>query len=372
MTDDRMTNPASQPVNLLALDAKALAAFVQELGEKPFRAKQLWQWLWQKGAAGFEEMTNLSKDFRARLGQCASVGLPIVARRAESEDGTVKLLLELADGQRVECVLIPEKDHTTLCLSTQVGCAMGCAFCSTGTMGFVRNMHWSEIAAQALVARRELGPDPALPLRNLVFMGMGEPLANTTNLLAALEVLRDPTAMDFSSRRMTVSTVGLPEGLKRLGESGLASLAVSLHAPTQELRERIMPVAARVPLPELMAALDAYPLKPRERVTYEYILLGGVNDGLAQARDLVRLLGGRKAKVNLIAYNPPGEGESPFQAPDPAQVLAFEEFLWKKDVTVTLRKSKGQDIAAACGQLRARALADDAVSRDDENPQAVV
>ncbi len=255
----------------------------------------------------------------------------------------------------METVIIPEKDHSTLCLSTQVGCPMACSFCSTGSLGFSRNLDAGEILWQVLAARDALADTPESPqLRNLVFMGMGEPLLNLDNVLAALRVLSDPLAFDISGRRMTVSTVGIPGPLQRFGQSGLAQLAVSLHAPTQELRSRLMPQAAKVPLDELMAALDRYPLKPRERITYEYILIRGVNDSLAEARELVRLLGHRRAKVNLIAFNPPPHGcDMPYAAPDEDRVLAFQEFLWKKDLTVTLRKSKGQDIAAACGQLRA-------------------
>jgi 23S rRNA (adenine2503-C2)-methyltransferase len=220
-------------------------------------------------------------------------------------------------------------------------------------MGFDRNMTSGEILGQVLAGRQFLEErGEARPLRNLVFMGMGEPLLNVDNLVRALEGLTSPLGLEFSSRRITVSTVGLCTGLETLAASGLASLAISLHAPTQELRERIMPAAARAtPLPELMACLDAYPLKPRQRITYEYILLRGVNDSDREARELVRLLGQRKAKVNLIVCNP-GPG-SPFEAPDQARVLAFERLLWDKGLAATLRKSKGQDISAACGQLRA-------------------
>jgi 23S rRNA (adenine2503-C2)-methyltransferase len=253
----------------------------------------------------------------------------------------------------VETVLIPEKDHVTQCLSTQVGCAMGCTFCRTGQMGFTRNMTMGEIVAQVVVAKRLLadqGREKAL--RNLVFMGMGEPLNNTREVLRSLEVLSHDQGPGFSSRRLTVSTVGVEKGISALGESGLASLAVSLHAPTQELREQIMPTAAKaLPLDRLMAALDRYPLRPRQRITYEYILLSGINDEPAHAKALARLLGGRKAKVNLIAFNEgPGIG---YKAPSQERVLAFEKVLWDKNITATLRKSKGLDIKAACGQLKA-------------------
>lgn len=329
------------------------------MGEPAYRARQVYQWLWQKGVVDPEKMTNLAKPLRARLAEESSVVLPTVARVQESGDGTIKLLLELADGEAVETVLIPEKDHYTLCLSTQVGCAMACAFCATGTLGFIRQMRPGEILSQILHARRVLEERGSeLALRNLVFMGMGEPLNNLDNVLASLETITSELGLNFSTRRVTVSTVGVPDKLERLGEAGLASLAVSLHAPTQELRERIMPRAARAcPLPELMDRLMRYPLKPRQRITFEYILLGGVNDSPAHARDLVRLFSsfrGSKPKVNLIAFNAPAQGPSlGFRAPSPEDVEQFQELLRNKDITVMLRKSKGQDIGAACGQLRA-------------------
>lgn len=349
--------------NGLDLSRPELQALLARLGEPRFRADQIFQWLWQRGARSFEDMSNVSKALRAKLAEALVIRWPGIEDKKISRDGTVKFLLRLDDGQTVETVLIPEKDHLTLCLSSQVGCAMGCRFCSTGRIGFKRNMTVAEILGQVLVARAHLfetlGPDfttwetrPEGNLRNLVFMGMGEPLLNLDRLLTALAMLNDPLGLDFAGRRMTVSTVGLPDKLRVLGTSGLASLAVSLHAPTQELRAAIMPAAAQAaPLPELMAALDAYPLKPRQRVTYEYVLLKGVNDSPAEARELVRLLGQRKAKVNLIAYNP-GPGD-PFQATDSAAALAFEKILWDRGLAATLRKSKGQDINAACGQLRA-------------------
>lgn len=343
--------------NLLELDLPELEAYVRGLGEPAFRGRQLWQWLWQKGAASFGEMTNLSKALRARLEAEASIGLPRIVTTRGSEDGTSKLLLELADGERIECVLIPERRHTTLCLSTQVGCAMGCLFCSTGRMGFTRNLSAGEILGQVLLARRflaEQGLDAERPLRNVVYMGMGEPLNNLAATLKSLAVLTDSQGLDFSTRRVTVSTVGLLHGLPELGASGLASLAVSLHAPTQELRARLMPkAAAAAPLDALMAALDAYPLRPRQRITYEYILIRGLNDSAQHAKQLVRLLGQRKAKVNLIACNPAPEDSQGFEPPDEGSIEAFMAECSARGLTVLLRKSKGRDIAAACGQLKA-------------------
>lgn len=330
----------------------------EELGEPKFRAVQVWQWLWQKMARDVDAMTNVSRACRERLAAAAAIVWPEVAAVEESRDGTTKFLLRLADGAQVETVLIPSDSREgarrwTQCLSSQVGCAMGCTFCSTGQMGFERNMSMGEILGQVLVARAYLGdarPDRPV-LRNLVFMGMGEPLLNLREVMRALQSLNNDKGLNFSPRRITVSTCGIEKGLRELGESGLAYLAVSLHAPTQELRARIMPRAARWPLEELVAALQRYPLKTRERITFEYLLLGGVNDGPEQARELARLVGSVKGKLNLIVYNP-AEG-APYAAPAEDRVLAFEQCLWKRHITAIVRKSKGQDIRAACGQLKA-------------------
>lgn len=346
--------------NLLDFSLPELEAYFEDMGEPAFRARQVWQWLWQKGARGFEDMTNVSKPLRHSLTERARVSWPQVVERKASADGTVKFLLELYDGARIETVVIPEKDHHTLCASTQAGCAMGCLFCSTGGMGFTRNLSMGEILGQYLVARADLagrGQAEGLPLRNVVLMGMGEPLLNLDNVVRALTALHDPTGLGVSRRRITLSTVGLPEPLLRFGATGLASLAVSLHAPTQELRERLMPKAARVPLEELIEALARYPLQHRERITIEYILLGGVNDDPWHARELNRLVSKLKVKVNCIVYNPP-HGEPVAQdglvlaPPAPERVEAFMETLRNKGLNTVLRKSKGQDIAAACGQLK--------------------
>ncbi len=347
---------AAPKTDLLNLTRSELEAFVvDELALPRFRADQLWHWLWYRGAEDFTVMTNISKELKARLAERAVIGLPVVDVARVSRDGTIKLLLRLGDGERIETVLIPMGGHYTQCLSTQVGCAMACTFCSTGELGLTRNMTMGEILGQVLVGRAHLAQSGLGDLKNLVFMGMGEPLMNLSELLRALETLGSPEGISISPRRSTVSSVGIPAALKVLGDSGLAVPAISLHAPTQELRERIMPKAARVPLDELMACLDSYPLKQRERVTYEYILLGGVNDTIAHAKQLVRLLGQRRCKVNLIGYNPPPPQVAPnppYRAPDPADVQAFEDYLRSKHLTTFLRRSMGQDIAAACGQLK--------------------
>ena len=345
-------------IELLNLTLDELTRFIHdELGEPPFRAKQIWKWLWHKRARSFDDMSDLSRVLRQRLYETATITWPSIEKTQVSKDGTIKFLLRLADGELVETVLIPSesregKGRMTQCLSCQVGCAMACTFCSTGSMGFSRNMSMGEILGQVLVAQDYLGDTPDHPkLRNLVFMGMGEPLLNLTEVMKSLHTLNNELGLAFSPRRITISTCGIEKGLAELGESGLSYLAVSLHAPNQELRQTLMPRAARWPLESLMSALRSYPLKTRERLTFEYLLLGGVNDSLAHARELAKLMSHIKGKLNLIAYNP-AEG-APYKAPTPEAVLAFEKLLWSKGITATLRKSKGQDIDAACGQLKA-------------------
>ncbi len=345
-------------IDILSLTLPELQAFMLDMGEPKFRALQVWQWLWQKMARDFESMSNVSKATRAKLATCAHITWPEVSTVEKSKDGTVKFLLTLADGAQVETVLIPSTARDgnvrlTQCLSSQVGCAMACTFCSTGTMGFERNMTHGEILGQVLVARDYLGDTrPDHPkLRNLVFMGMGEPLLNLKEMLRSLQSLNDDHGLNFSPRRITVSTCGIEKGLQELGESGLAFLAISLHAPSQEIRKKIMPKAAHWHLDDLMRALASYPLKTRERVTFEYLLLGGVNDSAEHAKMLARIVSKVKGKLNLIVYNP--AKADTYKAPSAAQVLAFERILWDKNITAIIRKSKGQDINAACGQLKA-------------------
>ena len=340
--------------NLLDASYSDLLSFFRDLGEPDFRARQVWSWVWRKRCRSFEEMTNLSKELRHRLAQSFTLQRPRLHTAQTSRDGTVKLLLALQDGVLVETVLIPERDHFTQCLSAQAGCALGCTFCSTGQLGLERSLRPAEILGQILGAQDYLRQqDHPFPLRNLVFMGMGEPLLNWEAVKRSLEVIRDHSGLDFSYRRTTVSTVGIPDRIEELAATGLASLAVSLHAPRQELRERIMPKAAALfPLDRLLSTLSHLPLRSRQRITVEYILLGGVNDSLREARELNKAISGLRCKVNLIAFNP-GPG-LPYSAPEPSDVLEFERYLWSKDKTVLLRKSKGQDIDAACGQLRRR------------------
>jgi len=337
--------------NLLTLSFEELEQTLDDLGEPRFRAKQVWQWIWQKGVTDLSLATNLAKSLRSKLDQEWTVTHPALHTVRESRDKTVKFLLRYEDGALIETVLIPEGERYTQCISTQLGCAMGCTFCSTGMMGFVRNLKGWEIAAQVLAAGTYLRERAiTAPLKNLVFMGMGEPLLNWKEVRSSLDILHHPLGPDFSRRRVTLSTVGVRGILEEFAAAGLGLPAISLHAPTQELREQIMPGAARLPLGELISILENYPLRPRERVTIEYVLLGGVNDSVHHARELVRLLARVKCKVNLIAYNP-GPGIE-YRAPTREAILAFEKTLWDKGMTAVLRKSKGQDIAAACGQLK--------------------
>ena len=345
-------------IDILNLTFPELERFiVEDLGQPKFRAAQVWQWIWQKHATSFDAMTDVSKQLRAKLAEVAEIVLPEIVTVQTSCDGTEKLLLRLRDGALVETVILPSTGQDgsvriAQCVSSQIGCAMGCTFCSTGTMGFIRNMTAGEILSQVLVARMRLGDNridhPII--RNLVFMGMGEPLLNLRETTRALEMLNHDKGMDFSPRRITVSTCGIKAGLRELGDSGLAFLAVSLHAPNQDLRAKIMPKAANWHLDDLMATLESYPLKTREHITFEYLLLGGVNDQPEHARELAKLVSRVKGKLNLIAYNP--SETQLYKAPTEADILAFEKILWSKGVTAILRKSKGQDIKAACGQLK--------------------
>ncbi|MBR5997525.1 MAG: 23S rRNA (adenine(2503)-C(2))-methyltransferase RlmN, partial [Deltaproteobacteria bacterium] len=311
---------ATDKINLVGLTLDELAALVADLGGKRFRARQIAQWIYRHGARSFDAMTTLALDFRRDLAQVAEISLPAVARVQESVDGTRKYLLALADGEHIEAVRIPmDKERATLCVSSQVGCAMGCAFCLTGTMGLKRNLTAAEIVGQVCAVMEEA------PVNNLVFMGMGEPLANFDNLVKALKILRMDEGFNFSSRKLTVSTSGLVPEILRLGSCSDTSLAVSLNAPNDALRDQLMPINRRYPLEQLMAACKAFPLKDRQRITFEYILLRGVNDSPQDARQLVRLLHGVKAKINLIPFNEyPG---SPFRRPEEARIEAFQTAL---------------------------------------------
>lgn len=320
---------------------------MESMGEKPFRAKQLIGWLYGRRATSLAEMSDLSKNLRLRLAEKTSLNWLTPAQTLSSEDGTRKLIYRLTDGLLIESVLIPEEDHYTLCVSTQVGCRMNCAFCRTGAMGLKRNLEPWEISGQILSAQSLLQGD--IPLTNLVFMGLGEPLDNLDNLLVSLSHVLAPEGMGFSQRRVTVSTVGLLDKLNIFGQSTPASLAVSLNAADDETRSRIMPVNNQFGLDDLKAVLLSYPLKPTRRITLEYVLLKGVNDSLKQAEELALWCRGLRCKINLIAFNQ--HPSSPWQAPEHSHILKFQEVLTNNNFTALIRRSRGQDIFAACGQL---------------------
>ncbi len=338
--------------DLRDLSAQEVQDLLVGLGEKPFRARQVLNWLYKQGAGSIDDMTDLSKALRARLAETASLRHMQPADLETSQDGTRKMLFSLADGAQVESVLIPEDDHHTLCVSSQAGCRQGCRFCRTAALGFQRNLTPAEITGQVLTARAM--SHEARPLTNLVFMGMGEPLDNLDNLCVALEHILGDHGLQMSQRRVTVSTVGLVDRLAELGRRTPAALAVSLNAPDDELRSRLMPINRRFPLALLKEALLAYPLKPTRRITLEYVLLAGVNDQPEHARELARWLHGLKCKVNLIAFNAHSEAE--FQRPDDATIERFQKILLDKHITALLRASRGSDISAACGQLAAKPI----------------
>ena len=351
-----MTRP-----DLKEMDLAELEAFAAGLGEKPFRARQVRKWLYNRGVCDPAEMTDLSKPLRQRLAEAAAISQPQCLEVRTSEDGSQKFLWRLEDGARVESVLIPERDHLTLCLSSQVGCAMGCRFCRTAELGFTRNLTQAEILNQVLGVRENLlssGP----PLKNLVFMGMGEPLANRENLVRALRILTEPGLMGLSRRHMSVSTVGLVPELARLAEEVTVGLTVSLNAADDKTRSWLMPADRRYNLEELHRALAAFPLPSRRMITIAYVLLAGVNDSPRHARDLIRFVHGLRVKINLIPFNPyPGAA---FETPSEEAVQAFQEVLVKARLTVIVRASKGRDIGAACGQLAGQAV-EDAVQAEE-------
>lgn len=338
--------------NLLGMPGDQLTAFFQDMGEKPFRSRQLMQWVYGQGELDFAAMTTLSKHLRQRLDECASLSLPRIKHRERSADGTVKWLLDVGQAQAVETVFIPEKRRGTLCISSQAGCALDCAFCATAQQGFNRNLTAAEIIGQVVLANRELGRTPAghWPVTNVVFMGMGEPLANYRNVVPAARVMIDDLGLGLSRRRVTVSTAGLVPQLEKLAGECNVALAVSLHAPTNELRDRLVPINRRYPIAELLATCWRYAEAQRTRnITFEYVMLRGVNDSEAQADQLARLLRGHPAKVNLIPFNSfPG---TEFECASDDAIDRFHGRLNRQGVLATVRRTRGDDIAAACGQL---------------------
>jgi 23S rRNA (adenine2503-C2)-methyltransferase len=336
--------------NLVGLLPSELEDLAVALGASRYRGRQLATWIYRKGARDLDALTDLPKDFRARLAESHEIGLPEIERATPSQDGSRKLVFRLADERRVSAVLMPDDGRITLCLSTQVGCGYGCAFCLTGTMGLDRNLTAAEIVGQLLAANVLLGEEERVT--HVVFMGMGEPLANYASLVAALKIMIDPKlGLAYSPKRLTVSTVGLVSGIDKLGREDLkVNLAISLHAATDEVRGRLMPINRSWNLEALMAAVKRYPLASRQRVFFEYVMLEDVNDSADDARALARLLRGVKAKVNLIPFND-WEG-SHFRRPPLPRILAFQGILLDAGLTTTVRWSKGEDIGAACGQLK--------------------
>ncbi|MBS0365385.1 MAG: radical SAM protein [Proteobacteria bacterium] len=390
-----MNEPATTPVNLLGLPRPELTAFVEQLGSKPFRARQLMQWLYKRGVGSFDSMTDLAKEFRARLAERAVVQTPAIVSTHRSADGTVKWLLRADAAQAFEMVFIPERGRGTLCISSQVGCALDCSFCSTAQQGFNRNLSTAEIVGQVWLAARELEKQPAVPLgpqallademegdelppdaqdpdasadaaaslalrpgrqvTNVVLMGMGEPLANFRNVLPALHILLDDFGFDLSRRRVTLSTSGLVPQIYRLAQETNVALAVSLHAPDDALRDTLVPINRRHPIAELLEACWHYIDERNGRsVTFEYVMLEDVNDSPAQARALAQLLRGHPAKVNLIPFNPfPGTRYRRSSAP---VIRRFRDELLRQGVLATIRRTRGDDIDAACGQLAGRVI----------------
>jgi len=343
------TDVAEDRVNLLGLPRSELTAFVAaRLEAKPFRARQLMKWIYRRGAADFSVMTDLAQDFRVRLAEVAKISVPEIVTEQQSSDGTRKWMLRMDAVQGIETVYIPEPDRGTLCISSQVGCAMDCTFCATAQQGFNRNLSIAEIVGQVWLAHREL--EASARITNIVLMGMGEPLANYRNVVPAMRVFTDDLGYDLSRRRVTLSTSGLVPQMYKLAEECNVALAVSLHAPNDALRNELVPINRKHPIDELLAACWHYIDKQNGRsVTFEYVMLDGVNDKPEHARQLARLLHGRPAKLNLIPFNVfPG---TRYRRSPAATILRFRDILNENGVIATIRRTRGDDIDAACGQL---------------------
>lgn len=340
-------------INLLDLDRPGLLAFFAELGEKPFRASQVIKWIYQNGLNDFDAMTNLSKSLREQLKERAEIRVPEIVTEQRSSDGTIKWLLRVDSGNCIESVFIPEADRATLCISSQVGCALECSFCSTAQQGFNRNLSVAEIIGQLWIANRQMNVTPQPHQRvisNVVLMGMGEPLLNFDNVVKAMSLMMDDDGYGLSKRRVTLSTSGVIPAMDRLKEVSDVSLAVSLHAPTDELRNQLVPLNRKYPIAELLAACRRYVEDgPKRRVTFEYVMLDGINDSPEQARALVKLLKNVPAKVNLIPFNPfPGTN---YRTSSLLRINTFREILMTAGLITVTRKTRGDDIDAACGQL---------------------
>jgi len=346
-----------EKVNLLNFDRQGLEAYFSEIDEKPFRAVQLLKWIYQFGVDDFNTMTNLSKSLRDKLSADAEIKLPEIVKEQHSDDGTIKWLLRLDSGNSIETVFIPENERGTLCISSQVGCALECSFCSTAKQGFNRNLTTAEIIAQVVIANRALKciPRNERVISNIVLMGMGEPLLNFDNVVAAMNIMLEDNAYGLSKRRVTLSTSGVIPALERLKEVSDVSLALSLHAPNDELRNELVPINRKYPIKELLAACMHYISgETKRKITIEYVLLDGVNDKPEHARQLVKLLKNIPCKINLIPFNPfenSGYATSSLEA-----IETFRNIIVKGGLRTTTRKTRGEDIDAACGQLAGKVL----------------
>ncbi len=338
--------------NLKDMSLEELETFISGLGKEKYRARQIMKWLYQLNAGSFAEMTNLSKEFRSRMTDLARIGGPEIIKIQTAKDGTKKILFKLEDGLFIESVLIPGKNHWTVCVSTQAGCRMGCKFCMTGRLGFRRDLLPSEITGQITILRSNTPEGDNI--KNIVMMGMGEPLANYVNTLKAIRIITSDYGLGFSNRKITVSTCGFVPMIRQLGKDICVNLAISLNAPDNKTRSHLMPINKKYPLEALLDACRNYPMPGRRMLTFEYILIAGINDSPHDAEKLASLLKGIHCKLNLIAFNEfPG---TTFRSPAGERIRAFQQVLLDRHYTAILRASKGSDILAACGQLSGRMI----------------
>ncbi len=344
---------STQKENLIGFSETALKGLFTGWNEKPYRVYQIFNWIYHKGVFDFEDMTNLSKALREKLNETFDIRFPRLTGKQQSRDGTTKFLFELEDGLNIESVWIPDSDRKTLCMSTQVGCRLGCTFCLTATMGLVRNLTTAEMIGQYMAINQALPEQDKIT--NIVIMGMGEPLDNYDALVEALRLMVSPEGIRISGRKITLSTSGLVDKIRAFQEEDLnVNLAISLNATEDSTRDRIMPINKKYPIKVLMDCLNEYPLKKRQRITFEYVLLKGVNDSLDDAKRLAGILKGFPCKVNLIPWN--GFDSGDFTSPSVERVLSFQNYLISKNFTVFIRKTRGADISGACGQLATESL----------------
>ena len=345
--------------NIIGLSREEIGDRFLSLGLQKFRSGQVWHWLYHKGAKSFEEMTTLSKKVRAQLGQTFSIKRPMVGEKQNSADGTIKWLLQFEDGAKAETVFIPEEDRGTLCISSQVGCTLNCSFCHTGTQKLVRNLSSSELVGQILIAFDELSAWPSAqigrPLTNIVLMGMGEPLYNLDNVIKALKIIMDNEGISISKRRITLSTSGIVPEFSRCGLETDVNLAISLHAVTDDVRDILVPINKKYPIKDLLNACRDYPgVSNSRRITFEYVMLKGINDSTSDAKALIKLMEGIPAKINLIPFNPwPG---SPYECSEKNQIEEFAKIVLKAGYPSPVRTPRGDDILAACGQLKSASV----------------